>query len=87
MCGATLDAVTILNNEGKPQPVPGDYTVCLYCATMLRFKIDLSVRVVTREDLKELLDEEPKQFALLQEAMNVVNQWRVERKRANYRNN
>ena len=41
-CGATLDAVTNMVGERKPQP--GDWSVCSYCAAVLRFQDERTVR-------------------------------------------
>lgn len=47
-CGALLDCATPLQPGSAPKP--GDFTLCIYCATALRFTDDLSVRRLLPED-------------------------------------
>jgi len=52
-CDGTLDAAS--NVLGGPSmPRPDDLTVCIHCATMLRFKDDLTLGLLTREEYAQL---------------------------------
>lgn len=51
-CGYKLDAASVPGNKGK-RPIPGDFSVCLKCAAVLRFKDDLTLRATTLGEHKE----------------------------------
>ena len=53
VCRHMLDAATSVSGTHTHMPKPGDATVCLHCATALRFNGELQVRVLTDEDLEE----------------------------------
>ena len=42
VCGRVLDAASMVGGEGRPKP--GDFTVCMYCSSILRFDGNLSLR-------------------------------------------
>ena len=48
VCNKKLDAAS---HEGSAIPTPGDYSVCVKGKTWLRFTEELSLRVVTQEDI------------------------------------
>lgn len=54
MCGAHLDAHTDALNPLDPDPVPGDVSVCFYCAGILKFGDDLRLRRPTVDELVAL---------------------------------
>jgi hypothetical protein len=45
-CDRNLNATT-----GDGGPSPGDYSICLYCATVLRFNEDMTVRAVPDKEI------------------------------------
>jgi len=47
-----LDRSTGVNGERAPKP--GDFTVCVYCQTWLRFTTDLVLREATDQDVAQL---------------------------------
>ena len=50
-CGRLIDALTGVGHEHAPSP--GDYTVCFYCGTVMRFVEPLpSVRLATKADFE-----------------------------------
>lgn len=51
-CSAVLDSATAADGSAQ-QPKPGDCTVCMYCATMLRFTRDLSVERLTDAEMRK----------------------------------
>lgn len=55
-CGAQLDAASNLTTNQRP--VEGDFTVCLYCTTRLRFGHELRLELVQQEVLDELPEDE-----------------------------
>lgn len=49
-CQTLVDAVTEANSSGKfSVPVPGDYTICLYCNELLRFGPLMDLRKIPPE--------------------------------------
>ena len=50
-CGLKLDGFT--DPDGHEHPLPGDFTICVGCAGMLRYTDTLSLKIVTPEDLLE----------------------------------
>jgi hypothetical protein len=46
-CFHELDANTCLTEEAKPEP--GDYTVCIGCASVLRFRENMSLELSSLE--------------------------------------
>jgi hypothetical protein len=54
-CGEILNAATSMEDI---QPKPGDLTICINCASMLRFDKDLSMRELSIDEFMELHDEE-----------------------------
>lgn len=52
-CSATLDGVTSVRGKDE-SPDQGDFTLCIYCATPLRFTDGLGLRLATEDDLAEL---------------------------------
>jgi predicted nucleic-acid-binding Zn-ribbon protein len=76
VCGNRLTgALPATNNRGEEKwsPTPGDYSVCVYCGTTLRFEMNLQYRVATRDDLKELLDVQPDTFAVIEKIIAVAH--------------
>lgn len=51
-CGKKLDAATCMSSDAQPRP--GDYTVCLYCANVLRFRDGMKLAVLSLEDAEDL---------------------------------
>lgn len=51
-CGKKLDAATGVQADQAPRP--GDVSICIYCRTWLRFTDDLTLRIMTKEDLEEM---------------------------------
>lgn len=58
-----MDGATNLMDKTAPQG--GDFSVCLYCAAVLRFSDDLGLRKATGDELAVLLDRQPEAFSLL----------------------
>lgn len=67
-CNAKLDGVTEMG-EGDGLPNPGDVSVCLYCATILRFDDALVPKEITADDMDDMDNET---VILLHRMQNVV---------------
>jgi hypothetical protein len=56
VCGKIVDGYTCLDGEGKPSD--GDFTLCVYCLTYLRFGFGLRLRIAKEKELKKELKPE-----------------------------
>jgi hypothetical protein len=54
-----MGSVTRVDGKQKRDPRPGDFSVCLSCATILRFEPDMSVAIPTQGELILVLTREP----------------------------
>ena len=55
-CNEVLNATSGLS-DAAATPNPGDFSLCAYCGTVLRFNDDLSIREAEHADI-EILDDE-----------------------------
>lgn len=67
---------------GPADPKPGHFTVCAYCTTVLRYEIGLQLREATPSDLRELYDNRPELFALLEKLVVATRQVRTNARRS-----
>jgi hypothetical protein len=63
-CEKLLDGASGLDHDSAPSP--DDFTVCIYCAQILRFKNDMSLRKVTPYELQKMSRKEPRLRASLE---------------------
>ena len=49
LCGHTLDAASGVNTDASPDP--GDYSVCIGCASPLTYRDDLTLRALTAPEI------------------------------------
>jgi hypothetical protein len=56
-CGHRLDSASHMTERVKPRP--GDLTICMACASVLRFDGALTVRQVSDEQLRRIRKQEP----------------------------
>jgi hypothetical protein len=54
VCGYKFDAASKTSGGPDRDPQEGDVTVCIGCLAILTFNEDLSVRLPTEEDWKEI---------------------------------
>lgn len=52
VCGYNFDAATNVFGSGEPGPL--DLTVCLNCATPLRWNLQMQIEVLEKDDLKDI---------------------------------
>lgn len=69
-CRKVLDGATAIDNDGSP-PKAGDYSVCAYCLTLLRYGTD-SFRVLTRTELGAMPRRDRKKLLLAQQVAKRV---------------
>lgn len=55
-CGANLSATSSIGSNAMP--APGDFTVCWYCAMMLRYGESHQLRRATTDDLAYLAEKD-----------------------------
>jgi hypothetical protein len=65
-CQATLDGATNIDDSG---PSPGDFSLCFYCLTKLRFTDDMHFCKASDSDLEEL---EPAQRDNLDRLISII---------------
>lgn len=68
-CGMPLDGATESGLSGDGAPVPGDYTLCLYCQRMFVFGEGLQLRPMSDEELAEM---GPEDRSAMMKAMRVA---------------
>lgn len=61
ICGKELDSAT--SAHGNDRPSPGDISICIYCATILRFDENLKLGEFPQEEL----------IALPREVLTTIN--------------
>ncbi len=59
-CGKVVDAATPLGTASHPRP--GDFSICAYCATLLRFTPTLTVEGVSEMEFLALPEEDRQQL-------------------------
>lgn len=64
-CGAELDRASM---HAERKPVPGDYSVCLYCGSFLRFDSSMRAALITIEDVAALPDDDRNTLVRLRKA-------------------
>ena len=52
-CGEKLDAASLFGKQKADRASPGDFSVCINCAAVLRFRDDLTLRATTLGEHKE----------------------------------
>jgi hypothetical protein len=73
-CDARLDAaMTMLTDQGVPeQPEPGDITICVMCAVVLKFCKGGYCTIMTLDELRTYANDDPPQVAALGKAWFAV---------------
>lgn len=56
-CGYASDVASNLPGGGHAEPRPGDLSICLNCAALSAFRLDLSLRLLSQRELQDLPDE------------------------------
>jgi len=55
-CAKPLDGAA----GGDQAPAPGDFSICIYCATILKFDKNLDLEVLSQKELQDLDPEDSK---------------------------
>jgi len=60
-CGKSAEGGTAFDTEQPPRrdPIPGDWALCCYCATLNRYGVDLKLRPATEQE-KEQVRRDPR---------------------------
>jgi len=69
-CGRVMDGATNCTGDGAPSA--GDFTVCFYCATILRFGFALQLEMPARADFEELMRQPPETLFTLGKIQHLV---------------
>jgi hypothetical protein len=80
-CGKMLDGVT--NLTGQDMPADGDFSVCMYCCTILRYTRDLNLEKAAVSDLRFLMTEQPKTYNWLLKIRDAARSCMVQRIKRN----
>ena len=73
-CGHRITAASHVD-DNAPMPQPGDYTICLYCSTLLIFADDLAVRNLTDAEMIEAVGN--KEMMRTMKFTHEYQQWRA----------
>jgi hypothetical protein len=71
-CGKTLDAATAIADERDPIPEAGDFSICLYCGTILEYEEDFFLHVASDDRLSQLNGSEPAVYQQLIQVRNAI---------------
>lgn len=72
-CGVVVDGATVIGQREDVRPNPGDFTLCVYCLSFLRYGEGLSLKLLSAEDYKELAGDQ-KALGILIKARMVLEQ-------------
>lgn len=78
-CGKKLDGASSLQDE-TAVPSPGDFSICLYCGTILEYEEGFFLHVASDESLSRLNSEEPEVYQQLIQVQLVIKQMILEKK-------
>lgn len=71
-CGELIDANTNIDGNKEVTPGPGDLSLCIYCATMLEYEDNLTLKVLQREKLNRIRRDTPGIYKLLKNAQQAI---------------
>jgi hypothetical protein len=69
-CFHKLEATTATAGDLDAKPNPGDFTICFYCGTPMRFGATLQLQGVTPQELDELPDEDRRSLLRVMRAVS-----------------
>lgn len=69
-CGHRMDSASHMTEKVKPKP--GDLTVCMQCASVLRFDSSLAVRTISDEQLRRIKQRDPEAAAELMKVQRAI---------------
>ena len=81
VCKKSVDAATSLHGKGIPQK--GNFTVCIYCSSILRFTEKMGLVAATADDVMMLAEKQPKGFMMMMKLQELVRQFLVEKAKKN----
>jgi hypothetical protein len=76
-CGAETGIHESLADGPPVPPVPGDFSVCLSCAAVRRFNPNMTLRLVTAEDLQPLPWSQVREIAAAKLSVEMFNESRT----------
>lgn len=74
-CFKVYDAHSQILDKEDAAPKEGDFSICLYCATICEFDADLNLVPATAEDLQDFREKQPEDYyKLLKAAIYIKEQ-------------
>lgn len=73
LCGHMLSAASSITNP-RAAPKPGDTTVCISCALVFVFELDMTIRPMNEEELAALTPRQRRELGRTVMAVNMVKQ-------------
>lgn len=70
-CDAQLDEAASVDGDFIPKP--GDYTICVYCASYLIYKKNMSLRELTAIEISEWADKERAELTHIRRVVEGIN--------------
>jgi hypothetical protein len=80
-CYNSLKEHTAVMEEAKP--VPGDYTVCVFCGVVYEFGESLELLLVEDDAIMEIAAEHPAQFQMLMQLSYSIKKTKNDEERKN----
>jgi len=71
-CRKQLDAATLVTSVGGKAPKTGDFTVCLYCAEVLRWRSGGHLTLLSEKERAHVAASDPLTFFLLLQVQNAA---------------
>jgi hypothetical protein len=79
VCLKLQDSATCLSDP-ESRPAPGDYSICISCAAVLRFGPEMDLLEATEVDLEEMKYRQPREYNLLEQAQRLVRTLNAQRR-------
>lgn len=72
-CGNELNAAS--STTGTRSPRPGDISVCIHCGAFLSYQPDITLKLLTEEELVEISAEDPEAIITLNRVREAVRKY------------
>ena len=73
VCSHKLDAVSPMSGDENAVPKEGDFTVCLYCCSILRFTENLRLRQLFDGEFEQIDDEDKETLEIAVRVIRKIN--------------
>jgi len=79
-CNKPLDASSQVGDDPSQSPCPGDYTVCLYCGSLLIFREDLHLEKPTKKEYEKVKNNTELNHVIAS-VKNTIRQYQIKRQK------